>query len=581
LMPQLSRDSLPFVSGQATTRYASANNERSGHFHINAGWKKWAMLTSFTHNEYGDLRMGSRGPEEFLSTFYVRRMDSADVVVTNEDPRVQRPTGFSQTHFMQKVRYSPGRQLDIQYGFYFSETSPFSRFDRLIEVAPSGLPRSAVWDYGPQKWMMNLLSLTHRGAQLAYDQMSLKVSWQQFEESRINRNFSGGQRFRLRNQIEDVNAYAVNLDFEKRFGANSITYGIESVLNQVQSNASAIDIRDGSPLAVASRYPDAMWQSHAAFLSAQRLLNEKITLHTGVRYSWFGMKADFADLLAFQPLNFSETSNQAGQTTGSIGAVYKPSETWRISANASTGFRAPNVDDVGKLFDFVTGSVIMPNTELKAEYAYNAELNISKFIGNQLKFELTGFYTYLDNAIVRRTGTFNGQDSVLFNGVESQVFKLQNAAFGRVIGGHAGVEWRPNSHWLFVSRYNIQRGIEETDDGTRGRSRHAAPAFGVSRVTYTYSNISLQFYSQYSAGFSFEQLNEEERQKAYLYAIDANGNPYSPSWYTLNLKAMVPLGSQFLVSLGLENITDVRYRPYSSGIAAPGRNFIVSLTGNF
>ena len=39
---------------------------------------------------------------------------------------------------------------------------------------------------------------------------------------------------------------------------------------------------------------------------------------------------------------------------------------------------------------------------------------------------------------------------------------------------------------------------------------------------------------------------------------------------------MVQVSDDLAVSAGLENITDVRYRPYSSGLAGAGRNFIVS-----
>ncbi len=66
-----------------------------------------------------------------------------------------------------------------------------------------------------------------------------------------------------------------------------------------------------------------------------------------------------------------------------------------------------------------------------------------------------------------------------------------------------------------------------------------------------------------------------------MYAIDADGNPYSPGWYTLNFKAMYHLNELLSVTAGLENITDQRYRPYSSGLVAPGRNFILSLKANF
>jgi len=45
----------------------------------------------------------------------------------------------------------------------------------------------------------------------------------------------------------------------------------------------------------------------------------------------------------------------------------------------------------------------------------------------------------------------------------------------------------------------------------------------------------------------------------------------------LNLKLSYQLFDNLDVYFGLENITDQRYRPYSSGITAAGRNFIGSL----
>jgi hemoglobin/transferrin/lactoferrin receptor protein len=65
-----------------------------------------------------------------------------------------------------------------------------------------------------------------------------------------------------------------------------------------------------------------------------------------------------------------------------------------------------------------------------------------------------------------------------------------------------------------------------------------------------------------------------------LYALDENGNIYSPSWYTLNLKASYQLFDNLELYFGVENLLDQRYRPYSSGITAAGRNFIGSLRVN-
>ena len=69
LTPQLSVKKNPFIKGKALARYSSANSEITGHFDINVGWKKLAFITSFSSNDYGDLKMGSYGPDRIPSTF--------------------------------------------------------------------------------------------------------------------------------------------------------------------------------------------------------------------------------------------------------------------------------------------------------------------------------------------------------------------------------------------------------------------------------------------------------------------------------------------------------------------------------
>jgi hemoglobin/transferrin/lactoferrin receptor protein len=72
-----------------------------------------------------------------------------------------------------------------------------------------------------------------------------------------------------------------------------------------------------------------------------------------------------------------------------------------------------------------------------------------------------------------------------------------------------------------------------------------------------------------------------ESGKDEIYAKDANGNNYAPAWYTLNFKALYQFTDIFSLSAGVENITDQRYRPYSSGLSGAGRNYIISLKASF
>ena len=85
----------------------------------------------------------------------------------------------------------------------------------------------------------------------------------------------------------------------------------------------------------------------------------------------------------------------------------------------------------------------------------------------------------------------------------------------------------------------------------------------------------------YCAEVSAKNLNEEEKQKPFIYAKDQEGNLYSPGWYTLNFKAMYKVSESLSISAGVENLTDQRYRPYSSGIVAGGRNLVMSVRTQF
>ena len=578
IKPRLSVDKKWDIHANISSRYSSANKEETTHGTLHIGTKQLASVTSYSFNQFGDLKMGKYGPDSYLRPFYVDQVENMDKIIQNANPRIQVPSGYDQQNVMQKFLYKPSERLEIQYGFHRSATTSYPRYDRLIEVNTAGMPVSAVWNYGPQIWQMNHFSVQHFGDNLLYDALTFRMAHQYFEESRIDRNFSGSNRYRLRTQVEKVNALSINIDLKKTLKKGILYYGLESVGNKVSSQATSKNIQTEAPILVADRYPQARWNSYAIFGNYQYPVSKKYTAQLGIRYNLFNMEADFSRNLAFFPFAFKTTNIQNGAFSGNAGLVISPDDKTKISLNAATGFRAPNVDDMGKLFDFVSGEVVVPNIDLTAEIAYNGEINLSKLIGNSLKIALTGYYTYLQNAMVRRATKVEGKDSILYNGKMSKTYSIQNAAFAEIYGFHTGFEIDLPLGFYLSSRYNVQIGKEELNNGATTNSRHAAPAFGLSTLGYKKEKIHLQFYAAYSASVSYENLNEEERQKPAIYARDENGKPYSPSWYTLNMKGMFTVFKSSTLNIGLENLTNQRYRTYSSGIVAPGFNAIIGFS---
>lgn len=170
------------LSGNAFTRYSTANNEKTAHLDLNLGFEKWAFLSSVTFSDFEDLRMGSQGPEEYLRPEYVISRNGEDVIVNNENPKIQKSTGYNQINLLQKIAFQPNDDWDLTLGAYYSATSDFPRYDRLTQYR-NGTLRSAEWYYGPQKWFLANLVVEKKGNGVLYDKAKFIGAYQSLRKA--------------------------------------------------------------------------------------------------------------------------------------------------------------------------------------------------------------------------------------------------------------------------------------------------------------------------------------------------------------------------------------------------------------
>lgn len=575
---RLSIDEKINVGGNALLRYSSANKENTAHVDINLGLKKWAFLTSVTYSDYDNLKQGSNGPDDYLRPDYMVRENGADVVNVNDDPRVQIPSGYNQLNMMQKVRFRPSVNWDFNYAFHQSKTSRYDRYDRLILKNDQGNFVSAEWYYGPQEWMMHSLQANYLTPTVLFDAARLTLAYQDYGESRHNRNRNSVNR---NNRFENVKAWSANLDLDKTINNEvQIFYGVEAIANKVYSTAYRLNIDTEAESPLSTRYPnDSDWRSMAAYLSMKVKLSDPWLLTISNRFNYVYTYAKYDTSFFDFPFTDAELKNK--QVTNSLGLIYSPTERWKTFANFSTGFRAPNIDDIGKVFDSQPGSVVVPNPTLKPEIAYNFEAGAVVNVNRKFSFDAGLYYTRMDNAIARAPSTFNGQDSIDYDGTLSRVLSLQNVNELYVYGLQAGIDWKMMNYLRLTSTLNWQKGREKDfESGLDSPPTHVAPTFGATHLILNRKKLMVDFYTVYNGEISNKDLAFSEQADAHLYAKDENGNPYSPSWWTLNLKASYKVLSHLTLDAGVENILDKRYRPYSSGISASGMNFIISLRGN-
>ena len=564
--PEMGSDSLSSFSTSAYTQYSSAQKGLTGHLDFSAGGKRWASLTSITYKDLGDIRIGNRRNPTLGDwgqvMHYVDQVGGVDSTLANTNPLIQLNTGYSQLDLLQKIRYAPSQYVDWIVNLQFSTSSNIDRIDKLNDYSGDNL-KYAQYYYGPQNRFLASLKNVLKIDNALFTNMTTLLAFQRIDEDRYSRKFRNDE---LLTQQEDVNVFSLNLDLLKVWSAHhKLHYGAELNHNLVLSEAWYENIRSGELLPAQTRYPEggSRTLNASAYASYKWIIRDKLVLNLGTRYNWGTLNSSFSNPL----LPYEQIQIKNGALTASAGVVYTPSDRWQMNAILSSGFRNPNVDDYGKVRaknDYVT----VPNPDLSPEYTYNAEVGISRFVEGYMKIQLVGYYTFLNDAIVRTAYQLNGQDTIEYDGDLYRVTTNYNAGQAHIYGVSMGITANLNKNFILKGTLNYTKGHNLSDDVPLG---HIPPIFGRTSLTYRKSRFFLDTY------FVYQGWKNEEDFSPYGEDNEAEAMEYGfPSWWTANLKAGFQAGSHFDFILAIENIFDQFYKPYASGVSGPGRNFILT-----
>ena len=575
LEPSWNDSDSSYSAFQLGANFGSVNNERT--IQSSGEWsnRRWGWIGNFSFSQFGDLLMGKHsGFNSYLRKDFIKVSNTFlnDQLVLNQNPRKQIRTGYSQWNTLQKMYYRPNPNLLFSLAFHRSQTSNIPRYDRLLVREENGGLRSAEWYYGPQIWqMIHLKSRAQMNRKWA-DVITTSLAFQKQQESRHDRRWNN-PIFYHRNEL--VNMINFSLDIEKSWNQGFfLQYGLEWVFNRIHSSGRAEDINNNRQYLIPSRYPNhSTWQNAAWFAQLQRSI-QNFSITAGIRANYTEANATFdPSFFAFPYDNYNfSTANWSG----GIGVNYRPNNehTWGI--NCSSGFRAPNLDDLAKVFDSEPGNVLVPNLDLQPEQALTFDFNYQyESASNKTTFTFNVFHTFLAQALVRRDFSFNGMDSIIYDGVKSRVQAIVNAASARVSG--AGMGWKVHifPFWNWTGHINFQKGYE-VEGNEKLPLRHAAPFFGMSAIQFSRNNISTRLAIRYNGKIKGDNMPLSELSKPFLYPKDINGQLFSPAWMVVDGYLGYQIAKKMRLQCGIENILNRQYRVYSSGIVAPGRNFFVN-----
>ncbi|MDG2281296.1 MAG: TonB-dependent receptor [Flavicella sp.] len=592
------------VESSIFSRYSSVNNEITTSLGTELSFQKWASYTSVSYSNFGDLKMGTNRKHSYEDWGKVFKYSNNSKTfanptsVINEDPTLQKNTGFSQLDILQKVFIPISNELELLFNVQYSESSDIPRFDRLTEYTSSGDLKFAEWSYGPQKRFMISSQVLLSEVNNWIDNGTITVAYQDITESRIQRKFSEIDKRSYRN--ENVDVFSVNGDFSVGLTKRKdriFSYGFELVYNKVHSKSQGdnLIIDPNTSLItgvsdnykVQSRYPDggSDYFTQAVYAEYRQDLNSKNTLNTGLRFTGTQLNAKWIDD-TFITLPDSDISLKNAALTATLGHVYKPTRNTKFSAVLSSGFRSPNVDDVGKIRE-KGGNVTVPNIVLKPEFAYNSEIGVLQYFNNRLfSVGANAYYTLLNNYIIRAPFDINtqqeGDSEIEYDGEMAKVFANVNRGQAYIYGGSVNFRGEIDEHWLFRGGVNYTKG--KTYD-TRENMSSIPPIFGNLGVTYKIKKFDFDIEYEFNAAKkpSEYNINEGIDNIEQTPVVDENADSEiekyagTPSWELFHFSVFYEVSRDLELQFRITNIFDRHYKEFASGISAPGRNFSASV----
>lgn len=626
------------TSVNASTRFGTASNAQIYHTDFNIGTRKWGFLTSLSYSDFGDLKSGARRKSGFSEfgkrKYYVTRTPAGeDQLTPNQNPNVQVGSGYSQYDLLQKIKFQPSDQLSFVLNLQLSNTTDIPRYDRLTEEGGDGL-KFAEWYYGPQlRSLVSLKTKILKPTKL-FNKATIIGTFQRIGEDRHDRKFGSNIK---ESSLVDLNIFSATADLDKSLDYENrhwLNYGVDYNYNKVHSSAFSTNITSNERMYnVNARYPSggSHLQSLGAYMNYVFISQDSaLSFDGGLRYNRTDLGAQFSSADPIEwPENYVQgiTANNAA-LTWATGVSLKLKRHWTIKAGLGTAFRSPNIDDFAK-FREKDGFISIPNPTLIPEKSLSSELSLGKEIFDldlgviqikQLIFSLTGFYTRLKDAIIREDFVLpDGSTTFFSRGEVYQIQANQNADFAKIYGFSTNVDVQFSRNWSFRSGANYTYGrrtlMLDSSGGTVNGQReilvpqdHIPPFYGQTTLAFEREKYDIEFVVRYNgrkapkdyAVSSVEQNASQEpvcgewlfnregtadniEQGTVSSASDDCGNIYGGvyGWTTFNLYGKYNISKQFSINLGLENIMDIHYREFASGISAPGRNLVFGLRGKF
>ena len=514
-------------------------------FNIDKTWSGLGMIKAVS----GDIEYSGRAELDYGSNNFAFHIGASSRnfgdLIGGDTTGVQHPSGYKEQAY------------DIQAKWKFKNESiiTFSSQQVIQKEVPLyhrvKLENFAYYNFAPQvralhyaKWNIPVKSALISSA-------SFTASYQQTKEVRKYLKNGNANQFEETDKVKTV---GLNAEIHSNINQNwTAISGVEWYHDLVNSNKQQISLSGGSQITQRGLYPDQASSANLSVFTIHQISLDRFQINAGLRYNSFA-------------IHIQDTAagiNQLGAVTvkpsslvTNFSLLYHINNQQAIYTSFSTGYRAPNIDDMGTL-GLVDFRYEVPAYGLKPEKSYNTELGY-RIQGKRLQASLALFYMHLKDLVTRVQ--VPGQQIGGYN-----VYIKENSQESFIRGIEMEMSYQLSKTLTFKAGFSQAYGQNTSRNEPM---RRVPPMNGQLQVKYHYKTWTA----------SIENLFALKQSRLAQGDKDDNRIPLggTPGWNLVNLYCGYGIG-KIQIHTALINLFNVDYRMHGSGINGAGRNLSLSI----
>lgn len=500
-----------------TSKFLTSQMESTNRTEFQFAQKKWDFIGGVSLKNYGDIWGGGNIGK-------------------------QTPTGYSERNYDLKTKIKINSRQEITIASQNTAQKNIPIYHKI------SLENFSVNQMDNQIHNLHYIKYRYKGNNKWVNELIINTSIQRSVE---NRSLQKRNSNTLRNENDTIQTNGITIDIiSKPLKFWTFNSGFDYYADQVNSIAKETNTNQNTQISKRGLYPNKSKYKNASLFNIHYLNIGQLKLITGIRYNFLNIQITDADVgnIALKP----------SALVTNFGLNYQINKNSAVFGSFTSGYRAPNIDDLGTL-GIVDFRYEIPSYDLKPERSLNLEIGY-KYNSPKRNLTVSAFNMQLRDIIARVIvdgNIINGYSVYNKKNIESSYIKGAELSYTQVLP--SGFIIQTNTTYTYGQNVSKNEPM-----------RRIPPFFGQNSIAWNHKNMTLACRHQFAG-------NQTRLAKG---DMDDNriGKAGTPGWNTINIDAGLQL-KHLDLNINVINLLNEKYKTHGSGVFGMGR--AAGVTANF